>query len=62
MNVSGTLYATVFTRFDKDVILVLGVHLLEFLDFLKHYIVHAVLVGAENALGFDSYYHDLNSI
>jgi hypothetical protein len=55
--VGRVLHTTVFARLDEDVVLVTGLHLLQFLDFLQDDIVHAVLVLAENALGLDTDYH-----
>ena len=57
MYILGILQTSVFTRGNKYEILVHGVHLLQFLDFLQHDIVHAVFVGAKYTLCFYTYSH-----
>ena len=59
MEIRTLAEATVFSRAHEDVILVLGVELLQSPDGFERNEVHAVLVGAEDALCFDGYFHGL---
>ena len=59
MEIRTLAEATVFSRAHEDVILVLGVELLQSPDGFERNEVHAVLVGTEDALCFDGYFHGL---
>ena len=61
MEIRTLAEATVFSRAHEDVILVLAVELLQPPDGFERNEVHAVLVGTEDALCFDGYFHGFGS-
>ena len=59
MHILALLEAAVFARVDEDEIFVFTIYLLQFPDHFQRDEIHPMLIHAENALGFDSYFHGI---
>ena len=57
MHVGGFLQTNIISRADQCEVFVLLVYLLQFPDGFQSYIVHAMFLFSEDALGFYCYFH-----